>query len=717
MMKNVIRKKLVLWISIIAFLAVIAFVIMVEHNRRISEETTAELGAMYVAEMMYQIQDHFESILSLKSQEVSHIIEHIAEHQDLDYREVLIESANQMNFTYLALCDDEGNYDNLVGEAAWYRNLVGFLEEVKTGESLATTGYLTGTGGKYLVFGILAQYEMEHGRTSAVLLAGFNVEQLYQYIHVKTRDHLGSDANVDIILTNGSYVLHGDEEDVTSFFDKITQYGSFVGMDTAEGIEQIEKAMAGGEKFSQTVTMQGENQYVYGAPAGGPDDWYFVISMPGGFSDVVLEAHYQATLKAFGRVGLFIFVLFAAVFVIYLRMSMQQLAETEAARAEAEIANRAKSTFLSNMSHDIRTPMNAIVGFASIITESLAEDNKEKALEALSKMKRSSDYLHSLVGDVLDMSKIESGMLTLLPETMSVQDNVEMVVTIGRGRSEMKNQKFSVSVHDIIHDTVDCDATRLNQVLLNIIGNAVKFTPEAGTIGLEVWQEESVKGDGYVRTCYVISDNGIGMSPEFLDKMFDSFAREESRVRKIEGTGLGLAISKSLVNMMGGTIFAESTEGEGSKFHVCIDFRKAEPKVYAEQGVKELGALSEIKILLAEDNDFNYDIAQAMLENNGFVVERAENGQETVDKYCKNPKGWDLILMDLRMPIMDGYKAAETIRAFEREQESGLHIPIFALSADVFAEDIARCKEVGMEGHISKPIDVQELLLTIKGIC
>ncbi len=715
MMAKTIRGKLFLLLLAITVATAGIFTFLIYYNNQITVATAAELGSMYMSEMMYQTQDHFDSILRLKRQEAVHVAQHPMESDTSDPRETLIRNAQMFGFDYLAFYDDNGSYETIMGESAWYRNLSDFIENIKTGEAVSTTGYLTRSGEKYLVFGVPAQYRMQSGTMSSVLLLGFNVEKLYDYIHIEKLEQFGYDTRLDIILTNGSYILQQEDILTTSYFAHILQYGSFIGMRTEDGIAHIEKAMAGGKVFSHTVTLNETTKHIYGAPVNNPADWYFVLSMPQGATDALLREQNTIKLIGFGVAGMGIFVLFLIVFLIYMQMSGKQIQETEAAKNEAIIANNAKSTFLSNMSHDIRTPMNAVAGFASIAEDQIRKGRSDEALDAISKMRRSTDYLRSLIGDVLDMSKIESGTLSLMPETVSFSRTAEMIDTIARVRTEMKQQKYTFVLRDVLHDTIACDQTRLNQILINLIGNAVKFTADGGEVRFEAWQEPSARGDAFVCTCFLVQDNGIGISENYIGSVFESFSREESRVRKIEGTGLGLAISKRLIDMMGGSITVESKEGEGSCFCLRVDF----PKVHSVEPAEDAQALfvhaQDIRVLMAEDNDFNYEIAQAMLENDGFVVCRAENGQEAVTLYCDAPKNYDLILMDLRMPVLDGYQAAAQIRAFERSSAIDRHIPIFALSADVFEENIRKCAEVGMDGHISKPIDMNELLRKIKG--
>ncbi len=714
-MARTIKGRLLILLLAITLATAAIFAFLIHFNRRITAETASELGSMYMSEMMYQTKDHFDSILRLKKQEAAHVAQHPMDSGFPDPREVLIQNAEAFGFDYLAFYDDNGLYETIMGESAWYRNLSDFVKKVKTGEVVSTTGYLTQSGEKYLVFGVPASYEMQNGTMSSVLLLGFNVEKLYDYIHIEKLEQFGYDTKLDIILTNGSYILQQENVHTSSYFEHILQYGSFVGMETEAGIAHIEKAMAGGKVFSHTVTLNEMTKHIYGAPVTNPGDWYFVLSMPQGAIDELLSKQNTVKLIGFGVAGMSIFFLFLLVFLVYFSMSSKQIKETEAAKNEAVIANNAKSNFLSNMSHDIRTPMNAVAGFASIAEESIHQGKSDAALEAISKMKRSTDYLRSLIGDVLDMSKIESGNLSLMPETISFTQTAEMVDTIARVRTEMKHQKYTFVLRDVLHDGIYCDQTRLNQILINLIGNAVKFTGDGGEIHFEAWQEPSDRGAAFVRACFLVQDNGIGISQSYIGSIFDSFSREESRVRKIEGTGLGLAISKKLVDMMGGSISVDSREGEGSIFCLRVDL----PRVYrteeSEHGADLTAHTQGLRVLMAEDNDFNFEIAQMMLENCGCVVQRAENGEEALNLYRASPDQFDLILMDLRMPILDGYQATEQIRAFETENRFVRRIPIFALSADVFEEDIKKCVQVGMDGHISKPINMNELLRKIQG--
>jgi CheY-like chemotaxis protein/two-component sensor histidine kinase len=484
--------------------------------------------------------------------------------------------------------------------------------------------------------------------------------------------------------------------------------------------------------------------------------------------------------------------------------------------------------------------MNAIVGMTAIAAAHL--DDSRQVQSCLKKISLSSKHLLGLINDILDMSKIESGKMTLCVELVSLRETLDNIVSIVQPQIRAKKQNFDVFISDIEAENVYCDSVRLNQIILNLMSNAIKFTPEEGTIHIYLSEEESPVGIGYVRIHLRVKDSGIGMPPEFLDKIFDSFAREDSkRVHKTEGTGLGMAITKYIVDAMCGTIEVESEQGKGSEFHITLDLEralvreedmvlpdldmlvvdddedlckgvmvsleeigiKAEYTLSGEQALarvderhrqhrdfqiilldwqlpdmdgietarrirRQMGAdvpiliisaydWSEIeaeamaagvtgfiskplfkstlfygikqfiyegertseqekpradftgkRVLVAEDNDLNWEIAKALLEAYGFAVERAEDGGACVDSFTKSEIGfYDAILMDVRMPVMSGYEATRAIRATERGDSN---LPIIAMTADAFYDDIKRCIDSGMNEHIAKPVDVQELI-------
>lgn len=641
-----------------------------------------------------------------------------------------------------------------------------------------------------------------------------------------------------IIRRDGSFVIKSAGAFRDNYFERIQALMQENRNGAETYIQEMMDAMNADEDYSAVVHLDQERRHLYCTKLPY-SEWFLVTVMPFGALD-----------KAVNRLGLewevmglggciIILAALVAVFIGYYRLTRQQIRQLEEARQEALMANKAKSEFLSNMSHDIRTPMNAIVGMTAIAIANM--DNMQQVQNCLRKIALSSKHLLGLINDVLDMSKIESGKMTLNMDQVSLREVMDSIVSIVQPQVKAKNQKFDVSIHDIESENVLCDSVRLNQIMLNLLSNAIKFTSDGGSIRVAMYEEESPKGEEFVRIHFHVEDNGIGMTPEFREKIFESFTREDSaRVRKTEGTGLGMTITKYIIDAMGGTIQVKSELGEGTEFHVILDLEKAEiqeadmilPKwnmlvvdddrqlcestvsalksigidadwtldgqsaiemvkrshekhedyhiilldwklpdmdgietakrirrymgdqvpillisaydwseiedsarsagvtgfigkplfkstlyhglrPYAEgieqaQEATELSAsLNGIKILLAEDNDLNWEIAEELLSELGMELERAENGQICIDMFQNSEVGYyNAVLMDLRMPVMTGYEAAWGIRKLDREDSD---IPIIAMTADAFSEDIKRCLDCGMNAHVAKPIDVQEV--------
>lgn len=411
----------------------------------------------------------------------------------------------------------------------------------------------------------------------------------------------------------------------------------------------------------------------------------------------------------------------------------------EAAHA-AEAANRAKSTFLSNISHDIRTPMNAISGFTTLAIRSM--DQKEKVRDYLAKIQVSGDHLMSLINDVLDMSRIESGRIHLEESEVKLPEVLSELETITSGHVQAKQLKLSVDAGEIANETVCCDKTRLNQILLNLLSNAIKFTPVGGRISVRLRQlpgtQENKTACEIAVYEFRVKDNGIGMSPEFIKKIFDSFERERtSTVSRVPGTGLGMSISKNLVEMMGGTIEVQSEQGKGTEFmiripmRVCCEEKQAdhcsgEKRMDHDFGRPSADRVEETfspmtagndfsgrHVLLVEDNELNREIATAILRGYGFEVDTAENGAIAVEKVqSAAPDTYDIVLMDVLMPVMDGYEATRRIRALEDPARA--KIRILAMTANAFEEDRRAAFAAGMDGFLSKPIDIDELWKTLR---
>ena len=391
----------------------------------------------------------------------------------------------------------------------------------------------------------------------------------------------------------------------------------------------------------------------------------------------------------------------------------------EIALKKAEDASLAKTSFLNNMSHDIRTPMNVILGYAQLMENELNGKDIPEALEHLEKLQQSGNLLLSIINNVLDMARIESGRMEIDENYCRIEDVWKSLFAVFDEKARKKN----ISLHytmNVEHEHVLTDVTKVKEILVNILSNAIKYTPAGGSVMVYV-DELPCDESGYMIVRIRISDTGIGMSQDYLTKIFEAFTREKNTTKsKIAGTGLGMSIVKNYVDLLGGTIDVESELGKGSTFTVTLKHRIADERYYVKKHIEEPGTGNEIlegrNILLAEDNDLNAEIAEAILERAGLRIERVENGIQCVNRILEMPAGtYDMILMDIQMPEMDGYKATQAIRNLPDKDKAC--IPIIAMTANAFAEDKRNTMEAGMNAHLSKPLNVPELMDTIRKFC
>ena len=397
-------------------------------------------------------------------------------------------------------------------------------------------------------------------------------------------------------------------------------------------------------------------------------------------------------------------------FSIY-NMMMKREKSMEHDKILAEQSNKAKSTFLSNMSHDIRTPMNAIIGYTNLIKKE--PGLSPKVTSYLDKIEASNNHLLALINDILDMSRIESGKMELDPQKANIVKALNEVRDLFATQMETKGLKFAVNIEHVMNKVVMCDTPRLNRVLLNLISNAFKFTPEGGSVTVTLNQTGGTDTTGSYELS--VKDTGMGMTPEFAKKVFAAYERDRT-VSNIQGTGLGMSITKSIVELMGGTIDVETELGKGTEFIVRVDFpivdEPPEDEEVAQVETAPQLDFSKIKLLLVEDNEVNREIASLILTEFGFQLDTAVNGKDAYEKVAASKPGdYDAVLMDIQMPVMNGYEATKAIRGLDNPELA--QIPIIAMTANAFTEDIQAAKDAGMNSHIAKPLDIEKMIETL----
>ena len=843
-MKKKTMRFLAISLAILITVCIGVMIILTVITNEQSEDTMNEVGNIYMSGMSEKISMHFETTINLRVAQIETITKDIPP-DEAEYGSDMLEQLSRdgqiREFDYLALYDENGNFEMIYGENVSIIHPEPFMKSLSNGEKKVSVA-LNESGEKVLIMGIPVSYPLADGGHSIALVAGLPIEYINEILSLDESDSL---TYSHIIRRDGSYVIRSVEEYGDNYFDRIEGvFSDLNGKNHEQYISELKNAMENDEDYSTVLVIGDERRHMYCSSLPN-SEWFLVTIMPYGTLDETINNLSSQRINLLMICIAVVLIVLITIFVIYFKISQGQIHNLEEARQEAIQANKAKSEFLSNMSHDIRTPMNAIVGMTSIASANI--DNKQQIENCLKKITLSSKHLLGLINDILDMSKIESGKLTLNTDQVSLQEIMNSLVNIIQPQIKAKNQHFNVFIHDIETENVCCDSVRLNQVLLNLLSNAIKFTPDGGLIHVSLYEEPSPVSENFVRVHISVKDSGIGMSKEFKEKIFESFTREDSkRVHKTEGTGLGMAITKYIVDAMHGTIEVESKKGEGTEFHVVLDLEKAQvqenemvlpnwnvlvvdnDEQLCESAVCSLNSIgvntdfalsgedalklikdhhnrhddyqiilldwklpgmdgietareiskqigdhipillisaydwSEIednarkagvngfiskplfkstlfyglrqymdnfdqnssfeedsednfngtKVLVAEDNDLNWEIANELLSALGLELEHAENGQICADMFKDSPVGYySAILMDIRMPIMNGYEATEEIRKTDRSDSD---IPIIAMTADAFAEDAQRCLDCGMNAHISKPIDVKEVSRQLK---
>lgn len=682
-------------ISTVVVICVAVFILLTLFMSHRTEQTVEEISNIYMSEMNQQIQQKFRSIIRLRLEQVEGIIKRNPLDTEKNNQQLLEElqvSGEIRNFTFLGLYGENGDFEIVYGDEV---KISDTDEDIQTSlnesEDLVTYGQ-NDQGEKILLIGKKAAYEMKSGNISKAIIAGISMEYLNQALFLEENDAV---VYSHIIDKNGNFVIRNSDAFRESYFERIMeQYDEFDGKKTDDYVRELKNAMDKEEMYTSLVSIDGHQRKIYCSPLYLSSSWYLITVMPSEvLGDSITELDTMRVIIMIGSGAVILFTM-SVIFVLYYRLSQKQLREHEKAKEEADHANRAKSEFLSSMSHDIRTPMNAIIGMTEIAQRNI--EDPVRVEECLRKVRLSSKQLLGLINDVLDMSKIESGKMPLNIAPMSLRDAMDDIVNIMQSQVKEKKQYFDIFIKKIVCEDVFCDDLRLNQVLLNFLSNAVKYTPEEGRIDVHMYQEESPKGEDFVRTHFRVIDNGIGMSPQFQEKIWDNFTRADSdEVRHIMGTGLGMAITKKIIDLMGGSIELKSELGKGSDFHMILDLKKADIK---EEDMK----LPAWNVLVVDDNEELCTSAVSNLEELGVHVEWTLDGRKAIQmiEESHNKKNdYHFVLIDWKMPGMDGIQTIHEIR-----NRVGQDIPVFLISAYDYSDLEKEISAELIEGFISKPL-------------
>lgn len=805
------------------------------------ERAITQVSEVYMTTMNSQVEQKFSLTIDLSLEKIDGVLNRTPPAESVYGSMMLADlrmSASVRNFLYLGFLRPDGTLETVYGPDVTITDSESTLASLHEDQSIVEAGR-DASGNRCLLLGRAAAYPMSDGTRSAALIAGISTDSISSIIFADVGD---AGLYNHIINDKGNYVLrtHIPGSTSSNYLDYIRNEMDGIGPEESEQyISELSEAISERSNYAATFEVNGEPRRVYCTPLHENSTWFLVTVMPAGFLDDTITKLDRDRMMLMGAVTFVILALLASLFWSYYRVSRDQMRKLDAAREEANNANQFKSAFLSSMSHDIRTPMNAIAGMSEIAMRNLGDNARVE--DCLQKIKLSSKQLLGLINDVLDISKIESGKMTLHIEDLSLREAMDDVVCIIQPQIKARGQKFDVFIRDVISEHVWCDSVRLNQVLLNLLTNAMKFTPEGGKIEIYLWQEPSPKGEEMVRTHFRVDDTGIGMTEEFQARIFNRFEREASdQVHHTTGSGLGMSIVKHIVDLLGGQIELRSAVGQGSSFNISLDLARAKPEAemklppwhiliiddseplcvsaaanledlgtHAEWALSCAGAMERIndrhargeeyqfilvdwempqmngldtiralrerlgetlpiylisayswedirdkldnveiagfiskplfrstlyeclskyiespdmpvatgddpidlsgkRALLAEDNELNWEVASELLSETGLMLDHAENGRVCVELFERSdPFYYDVILMDVRMPVMDGCEAATQIRALDRPDRN---LPIIAMTADSFSEDVQRCLSSGMNHHLSKPLDFRECI-------
>lgn len=674
-------------------ICVLVFVTLTLFMSNRTKQSISEISDIYMSEMNVQLQQKFESIINLRMEQVDSIISRTpptSQYNEEDMEQLRI-SAEVRNFSSLIFYRTDGTMETIYGEEPELLEEDTIDDKLTNYDRIVTRG-LYQQDERVLILGKPASYRMSDGGYSDALLIGISMDYLNQAMFLEEDNTMLYTHITDI---DGNFIIRNGDAYVENYLSRIERVAKENNGKTGTDIvRELKTAMDTRENYSETILTEEDKRQIYCSPVSDDVDWYLITVMHDSTLDEVLTKLDKFRLNIMFVSSLVILLTMMCIFIVYYKLSQQQMVELNKARHEAQSASKAKSEFLSSMSHDIRTPMNAIIGMTDIAINSI--EDTEKLDKCLQKIKLSSKHLLGLINDVLDMSKIESGKMILNIIPVSLREAMDDIVNIVQPQVKSKNQYFDIFIKQISSENVYCDGVRLNQVLLNLLSNAVKYTPEGGRIDIYMHQEDSPKGEEYVRTHIRVVDTGIGMSPEFQKKIFDTFTREENeQVSHILGTGLGMAITNSIVNLMGGTIELNSEKDKGSDFHVILDLKRVNES-------DDIISLPPWKVLVVDDNEPLCLSAVENLMQLGIQAEWTMDGMEAVkmvEERHKNNDDYDFVLIDWKMPNMDGIETIHEIR--KRVDDK---IPVFLISAYDWIDIEEHARSEVIEGFIPKPL-------------
>ena len=830
-------KKLLLkhWRKFLIIIFAAIVIITLVFNSMLIRSTTYEEGSQHLNELSAQIASSIEKQSRDQWNMLTVFYQYLINSSSDDWTDLdsyIKEKKEDLGFDSLCLVDEDAMYYDKGKSFSllWSKEVT---EKLLTNKQPIILDNMLSTEGS-LIFLIPVEKRIVNGKKICALGVVYNSQNLFDMLNIHAYD---GKVMMYIVHQDGVALFRSSQADIIDGYNMINS------LEAAEfkrgSLDSLRSNIRSGQQELMTFHLDNEEYYL-NYTSVGVDDWQLVTMVP---VDVVSGRLMQSSMITFLCMFLIGALIVIAFVLLYSDSTKKVLRAEAAARKAAESANRSKSQFLSNMSHDIRTPMNAIIGMTKIAQDHIEE--REKVTDCLKKINLSGQLLVGLINDILDMSKIESGKMVLNKDTASLVELMQNLVNITQPAVLQKMQVFNIRLHNIQHENLIFDSLRLNQVMINLLGNAVKFTPGGGSISLDVTEEPAAE-EGAVHLTLKVADSGIGISPEFQKNLFTSFTRErDSKIDKIEGSGLGLAITKMIVTMMEGSISVESELGKGSIFTVEMDLPIADaseemtlPEIHvlvadddadtcrsAADYLRELGARADVafggleavkkadaalktgddyqiifldwrmsdlegtdtareirsivgeevpiliisaydwsgiekdadeagingfiqkpffkstiyhniqkyylhcnqgqpvaaseqnvllgkNILLVDDNAINLEIAEEILSDTGAVVDTARDGREAVERFACSPSGYyAMILMDIQMPVMNGYEATKAIRHMNRADAD--QVLVFAMTADAFADDIVLAKQVGMNAHFAKPLDMNVILKEI----